>query len=102
MNNLPLILVELLEKRRALAASMKPPDFEALAKARKKRQNEIEMEAILKEIAVYFIFICVLVYLSYQNRSTHGHPLWLTSKDAFWDNSPNIGSVSIFIEINQY
>ena len=87
------LFIELLAKRRELAAAMKPPDFEALRKARKKRQNEMEMEAILKEIIIYFIFVCVLVYLSYQNRSTHGHPLWLTSKDLFWDNSPNIESV---------
>lgn len=89
-----LVLSELLEKRKALAASMKPPDYEALAKAKKKRQNEMEMEQIIKDMVVYFLFICVLLYLSYENRSSDGHPLFVTTRDVFWDSSPKLDDVS--------
>jgi len=89
-----ILSAELLEKRKALVAEMQPPDFEALAKARKKRQNEIEMERIIKEIIIYFIFIMVLLYLSYNVKDKAGHNLYVTSKDIFWDNSPQIDGVS--------
>lgn len=47
---------------------LEPPDTEALEEARKQRIKEVKMEAILKEIMIYFFFVLILFFLSYQQR----------------------------------
>ena len=42
--------------------------MEKLEESRKTREKEIRMEEILKEIMIYFFFVLILFFLSYQGR----------------------------------
>lgn len=59
---------EIAKRRRQANEELEPPDTEALEEARKKRVKEMKMEAILKEIFIYFFFVLILFFLSYQQR----------------------------------
>ena len=59
---------EIARRRREANEMFEPPDPEALEEARRKRVNEMKMEAILKEICVYGFFVLILFFLSYQQR----------------------------------
>ena len=66
------------------AADLPTPDPEALERAREERLKEIAMEAILKECIVYFFFILVLFFLSYQVRDADSYRFADNIKNHFW------------------
>ncbi|XP_068233382.1 polycystin-1-like [Palaemon carinicauda] len=58
-------------------------DNETLQKLRSARKKEVEMWSIIKEIAVYSIFIYVLLILSYGNRDPNAFFLKKTLQESF-------------------
>ncbi|WAQ97034.1 PK1L2-like protein, partial [Mya arenaria] len=49
----------------------KPPDTQALARAREERLKEIQMWAIIREILFYAFFLWILIIVSYRSVSTN-------------------------------
>lgn len=74
---------ELIKQRKQAANEIAPPDTEELAKQRDLRMKEIAMEAILKECIVYFFFIMVLFFISYQTRDSDSFPFAQNIKNSF-------------------
>ena len=71
-------------KRQMAASELKPPDTSSLEAARELRMKEMQMEAILKEVLVYFFFVLVLFFLSYQNRDLNSFPYAQNIKNIFF------------------
>ena len=65
------------ESRRQDDGAFYPVDEGCLEKMRKKRQDEVAMTAIVKEIIIYGIFIINIYFISYGNR----HPMSYTLKN---------------------
>ena len=61
-----------LAERQNLQHKIVDPDL--LERIAKKRSNENEMHSIIKELLVYFVFVWVLMTLTYGNRNVNG---WL-------------------------
>jgi hypothetical protein len=59
--------------------------MESLNKARENRMMEIQMETVLREIAIYIVFVLVLFFLSYQQRDSNSYQMAENLK-AFFDN----------------
>ena len=78
------VSAELIKQRQLRAADLPPPDTAALAHARDQRLKEVAMEAILKECIVYFFFILVLFFLSYQVRDADSFRFASNVKNHFW------------------
>ena len=55
-------------QRKMANSNYQPPNTAELELARKLRLNEIQMEAVLKEIITYILFLMVIFFLSYQQR----------------------------------
>ena len=79
------------------ASAIQPPDTAALEAARELRMKEIQMEAVLKEVIVYFFFVMVVFFLSYQARDADSFLLAQNIKNTFVDNSPSLSSVCIML-----
>ena len=73
---------------------MQPPDMASLEEARQLRMKEIAMEAILKECIVYFFFILVVFFLSYQARDGDSYQFAHSIKNQFVRGSTPLDSVS--------
>ena len=82
-----------MERRKKANENCKPIDMESLEKAREARMMEIKMETLLREIAIYIIFVLVLFFLSYQQRDSNSYQMAENLK-SFFDNG--FTSVSIF------
>lgn len=65
-----LLITEIAMKRKMANSDFKPPDLEALNEARENRMKELKMEAVVKEIVIYAIFVLILFFLSYQARDS--------------------------------
>lgn len=72
---------------------MAPPDMASLEKARELRMNELQMEAILKEMIVYFFFLLVIFFLSYQARDSDSFIFADNVKNTFERNTPPYANV---------
>ena len=84
----------LIEQRKVATSQLAPPDEEALEAARELRKKEMAMEAILKECIVYFFFVIVVFFLSYETRDTASFHFANNIKNTFVYNSPSLDSVS--------
>ncbi|CAL1292788.1 unnamed protein product [Larinioides sclopetarius] len=56
------------DSKRSRHLAYQPMDLEALEEARKEREKEVKMYSVLKEISAYFLFLWVIMILSYGNR----------------------------------
>ena len=68
--------------------------MESLNAARDLRMKEIKMEALLKEIIIYAIFVTVVFFLSYQARDSDSFIFAENVKNTFFRNTPLFESVS--------
>ena len=75
----------IVERRKQANEDCKPIDMESLNKARENRMMEIKMETVLREIAIYIVFVLVLFFLSYQQRDSNSYQMAENLK-AFFDN----------------
>ncbi|KAL3878017.1 hypothetical protein ACJMK2_035653 [Sinanodonta woodiana] len=64
---------DIVNRRKLANAEIKPPDLEALGVARTNRLKEIQMETVIKEIAVYLFFVIILFFLSYHQRDSDSY-----------------------------
>ena len=87
--------VELMERRKQAAADVQPPDMESLNAARELRMKEMAMEALLKEIITYAIFVLIVFFLSYQARDSDSFIYAENIKNTFFRNSPTFDGVSL-------
>ncbi|XP_035227906.1 polycystin-2-like isoform X2 [Stegodyphus dumicola] len=55
-------------KRTKKGVVYQPVDLEALEEARKEREKELKMYSVIQEISAYFLFLWVIMILSYGNR----------------------------------
>ena len=92
----------IIKSRKIKATDIPPLDTEALEKARQTRLNEMQMEAILKECLVYFFFIMVLFFLSYQTRDADSFNFAENIKNTFVRTSPSFDSVSFHLIFNAF
>ena len=53
----------------------KPPDETALEEAREYRMMELKMYDILRELAFYVTFLCILLFIGYGLRDHNAHLL---------------------------
>lgn len=67
--------------------------MDALKAARENRLKEIQMEAILKECVVYFFFVMVLFFISYQTRDMASYNFNENIKNTFVRTKPAFDSV---------
>ena len=79
---------EIIQRRKMAASQVAPPDMASLEKARELRMNELTMEAILKEMIVYFFFLMVIFFLSYQARDSDSFIFAENIKNTFERNVP--------------
>ncbi|CAG2212605.1 PKD1L2 [Mytilus edulis] len=70
-------------KRKLANEDCKPIDMEALNKARENRMMEIKMETLLREIAIYLLFVLVLFFLSYQQRDSFSYQMAANLRNYF-------------------
>ncbi len=78
------------------AADIQPPDMESLNAARELRLKEVAMEAILKEVMIYFVFVMVTFFLSYQARDSNSFIFAQNIKNTFfWNGAPYFDSVRL-------
>ena len=83
----------LIERRKQAASDVQPPDIESLNAARELRMKEIAMEALLKEIIIYAIFVLVVFFLSYQARDSDSFMYAENIKNTFFRNTPAFDGV---------
>ena len=79
-----------------------PPDPETLLQARIKRLKEIKMNAILKEIVTFFIFLAILMNVAYYHRDPKTYLLTKTLFETFEEvdaYSVNLEAVSYYSDI---
>ena len=81
-------LPDIIQRRKMTASQVAPPDMASLEKARELRMNELQMEAILKEMIVYFFFLIVIFFLSYQARDSDSFIFAENIKNTFERNVP--------------
>ena len=84
-----------MERRKQAAADVQPPDMESLNAARELRMKEMAMEALLKEIITYAIFVLIVFFLSYQARDSDSFIYAENIKSTFFRNSPTFDGVSL-------
>lgn len=60
-----------------------PPDPAKLKEARAKRLKEIKMNAVLKEIAAFYIFLVLLIMVAFHHRDTNTFLLTKTLHETF-------------------
>ncbi len=89
-----LIFADILLQRKMGASDIQPPDTASLEAARELRLKEIAMEAILKEVLVYFLFVTVVFFLSYQARDADSFLFTSNIRNNFVFNNPSFDSVS--------
>ena len=80
--------LDIVARRKKAATEMPDVDVKALEAARELRLKEIQMEAILKEFLVYFFFVSVVFFLSYQTRDLSSHDYAQNIKNTFVETSP--------------
>ena len=85
-----------MKQRQMATAFVKPIDSAELIAERELRMKEIQMEAILKEVIVYFIFVIVLFFLSYQARDLQSFNYAQNIKNTLVENSPTFESVGLY------
>ena len=61
----------------------RPPEPETLREARTKRLKEIKMNAIMKEIAAFFIFLIMLMNVAYYHRDPNTFLMTKTLHETF-------------------
>jgi len=81
--------------------TLEPPDTEALEEARKQRVKEMKMEAILKEIGIYFFFVLILFFLSYQQRDTRSFLYTENMKSMFLGKYESVNTCSFCFNISR-
>ena len=91
-----------MERRKQAGKEVQPPDMESLNAAREVRMKEIAMEALLKEIVIYAIFVLIVFFLSYQARDSDSFIFAENVKNTFFRNSPTFDSVSISLGDKNY
>ena len=84
---------DIIQRRKMAASQVAPPDMASLEKARELRMNELQMEAILKEMIVYFFFLLVIFFLSYQARDSDSFIYADNVKNTFERNTPPYANV---------
>ena len=90
-------LLDIVERRKKAATEMPDVDLKALEEQRQTRLKEIAMEAILKECIVYFFFVSIVFFLSYQARDITSYDLSRNIRNTFVETSPSFESVSLRI-----
>lgn len=88
----PVDIQQIQLQRRMATATQAPPDKDSLLKIRDQRLKEIAMEAILKEMGTYFVFILIIFFLSYQTRSTDSYMLHSTLQNTFFNDFHGVSS----------
>ena len=64
--------------------------MEKLEESRQNRLKEIKMEEILKEIMIYFFFVLILFFLSYQGRDKESFVYTENMKNMFLGNFESV------------
>ena len=82
-------------QRRTDNSEFQPPDPEELEKSRKNRLMEIKMEAVLKEIVIYTIFLGIIFFLSYQQRDPQSYALGDTIRKNMLSGHGNVRSLFV-------
>ncbi|XP_054716287.1 polycystin-2-like [Uloborus diversus] len=54
--------------KRSKKLTYQPMDLDALEEARKEREKEVKMYSLIREISAYFLFLWIIMILSYGNR----------------------------------
>ncbi|XP_023225224.1 uncharacterized protein LOC111626157 [Centruroides sculpturatus] len=76
--------------------SYQPPNSARIEKARREREKELKMAAIIKEIFSYVFFLWILIILSYGNRDPNAFFLKTNLENAFIKKGdPNIDFTAI-------
>lgn len=64
---------------------MKPINKKKLARLRKKREQEVEMLSLIKQIIIYAIYLIFLLFLAQQNRNSKAFQINDNIKKMFVD-----------------
>lgn len=76
-----------------------PPDTKALSEARDLRLKEIKMEAVIKEMVIYFFFLFIIFFISYQQRDPRSYQFGQNVRNTFLSGFENV-SIMIFQRIS--
>ncbi|KAK7111719.1 hypothetical protein V1264_011307 [Littorina saxatilis] len=71
-----------------------PPDTKALSEARDLRLKEIKMEAVIKEMVIYFFFLFIIFFISYQQRDPRSYQFGQNVRNTFLSGFENIKTVT--------
>ena len=77
------VVTDMQKKGRREKIEMKPVDQKKLERIRKKRENEVEMLSLMKQIVIYGIYIIFLLFLSQQNRNSNAYFINQNIKNMF-------------------
>jgi len=93
---------EIIAQRKKATAFVQPPDCKEMEETRELRLKEIAMEAILKEVIIYFFFVMTTFFLSYQTRDSNSFQFAENIKNTFKRTSPAFDSAITPVKIYDY